>query len=66
MANRPQVRSRRLTRAEISRFIAEPRGVVEFESVTEDVSVTLPDAIAALWDAIIALEARIDALEAGP
>ena len=66
MANRPQVRTRRLTRSEIARFISDARGVVEFESVTEDVSITLPDAIEALWAEIDAIKLRLDALEAGP
>lgn len=46
MAERPPIKSRQLTRDDLAQFLPNPKLIRAFELITEDVTVTLPDAIA--------------------
>lgn len=46
MADRPIVKSSQLTRDDLAQFLPNPKLIRSFELMTEDVTQTLPDAIA--------------------
>ena len=46
MADRPEIKSRQLTRDDLAQFLPNPKLIRAFELMTEDVTITLPDAIA--------------------
>jgi hypothetical protein len=45
MADRPVVKSRRITREELARFLPSHRAIKAFEDLIDDVAEALPDAI---------------------
>lgn len=60
MADRPDVKTRRLTREKLAKFLPNHETIKAFENITEDLADTLPDAISGVAenaDTVLAVDA---------
>lgn len=52
MASRPPVKTKKLTRDKLAKFLPNHESIKAFEDVTEDVSTTIPDAIEGMTESV--------------